>query len=123
TGLDANRAQSPLGPAAIVDCVIRLHRSDHAELAKARNICGNQMLRVLDSESTVARAILLRDLFKICERNIVSPITNRMNRTLEARLIGVCDILLQFSFRDVVPNHQPRSVRRILEWFEEQGRG
>ena len=55
------RADVLLGPPAVVDGVVRLHARDHAQRRKARDVGGCQVLRVLDAEATVARAVLARD--------------------------------------------------------------
>src|ERR1041384_7881916 len=43
-----------------------------------------------------------------------------MHRTLQACFVRSPYVLFQFSFGDVVVDHQPRSVRSVVEWFEEQ---
>src|SRR5262249_17495934 len=51
----ALRSNAALGPATVIDDVVRLHRRDHAQLLEARNVRRPQVLGVLDAEAAVAR--------------------------------------------------------------------
>jgi hypothetical protein len=50
-----------LGPAAVVDRVVRLHRGNDALRSKTRDLGGAQVLRMLDAEAAVSRAVALGD--------------------------------------------------------------
>src|SRR5690606_39909831 len=45
------------GPAAVVDGVVGLHGGQHAERGEAADRLGREVLRVLDAEAAVARAV------------------------------------------------------------------
>src|SRR4029450_13230856 len=57
--LGALGADAAPGPAAVVDRVVRLDRGDHAERGVAREVARGDVLRVLDAEAAVARAVRL----------------------------------------------------------------
>src|SRR3546814_1139195 len=50
-----------LGPAAVVDGVVGLHRGDDVLAVEARDVLGTQVLGVLDAQAPVARAVAAHD--------------------------------------------------------------
>src|SRR6185295_12480929 len=86
-------ADSLLGPAAVVDRVIRLHRGDDAELREPTDVRGTEMLRVLDAEATVPGAVGARDAGEEVEDLPVGAVSDRMDHDLQPGAIRAGDAL------------------------------
>src|SRR5262245_56629604 len=53
-------ANPSLRPTAVINNVIRLHRSNHSQIVAATVVHGTQVLGMLDPETAVARPVLPR---------------------------------------------------------------
>src|SRR5262249_14016576 len=82
-----------LGPAAIVDCVIRLHRSNHFVARETRDVLGAQMLRVLNTKAAIAISVFLLDLFVNGKDGIVRAIADGVNYHLQSGFVGAAHTL------------------------------
>src|SRR5215831_12878911 len=100
--------------------MVRLHRCDYAKPREPRDIRGQQVLSVLDSEPAVARAVLASNLFKIIQHYIVGPVADGVNRALEARPVGGFDIALEEAFWNIVVRSKACGFGRVVKGFEEK---
>ena len=82
------RADAPLGPAAVVDDVVRLHRRDHAQFLEPRVVLRPQVLDVFDAEAPVARAVLLRDLREEVEQHRVRLVADGVDAHVQPGRVG-----------------------------------
>src|SRR5215831_9178089 len=101
--------------------MVRLHRCDYAKPREPRDIRGQQVLGMLDSEPAVARAVLASNLFKIIQHYIVGPVADGVNRALEACPVRVFDIPLKETFWNIVVGSQAGSSGGVVKGFEEKG--
>src|ERR1700731_3688318 len=99
------RTDALLRPSAVVYAVVGLHGSDDVQLRKARDVGSKQMLRVLDSQPTVASAFITLEPFKQSEDGVVRAISNRVDGNLDARSVGGSKL----------PVH-PFRVRQLVAW-------
>ena len=66
-----------------------LHRRDHAELSEARDVCGAQVLRVLDAPAEILEiGTRLERLFVNVEHFAIGAIADRVHAQLHAVLQG-----------------------------------
>src|SRR3989442_15521490 len=81
-GLDADRSNAPLDPAAVVDRVVGLHRRNHAQAAEAGDVLRPQVLRGLDPEAPVARPVDPGDAVVDIEDDGVRPVADGVHGDL-----------------------------------------
>ena len=81
-GPGAIGADPLFSPPAIVDRVIRLHRSHDFISREPLDVLGAQMLGVLNAKTAIAIAIFLFDLLVDRKNFVVGPITDRVNQNL-----------------------------------------
>src|SRR5438128_12434630 len=84
----AIKADSPLRPTAVVDCVIRLDGGDHVQLGETVEVLGSHVLRVLDAKTAVGFAMSLRDLGINVENHRNGLIADCVGAQLKAGGIG-----------------------------------
>src|SRR5438270_10547717 len=68
--------------------MIRLHARNYAKLREARDVGGGDVLRVLDPEASIARAVLALHALEDIELQIYRPIPNRVDDHVQMRLVG-----------------------------------
>ena len=81
-------ADHPLHEAPVVDGVVRLHRRDDAEPAEPRDLGEGRMLRVLDAEAPVTRAILPGHALEDVELRPDGEIADGMHHHLQPGGVG-----------------------------------
>src|SRR6266705_984341 len=105
--LDAYGTDPFLHPPAVVDRVVRLHRRDHAQPSEERHVLRPQVLRMLDPEPAVARAMGLRHAVVDGEDDRIGAVPNGVHGDLEARRVGAADpgahVALAVAGQAVVP--------------------
>src|SRR5581483_12262154 len=85
--LDALGADAAFGPPAVVDRMVRLNGRNDAERGESIEVLRRNVLRVLDAESAIARAVDPSHVREEIEDVRDSGVTDRVNTELESRLV------------------------------------
>ena len=78
-----------------------LNFRNDAELAQSLEVIGRDHLRVDQTKAPVANAVLPVQLFEIVEQDVVCFVTDRVNRHLQTRAVGVEHVLKELAFDKV----------------------
>ena len=68
--------------------MVRLHGSNHTESREPADVTRTDVLRMLDTETPVACAVLLRDACEHLELRGDRTVTNRVHDHLQPRPVG-----------------------------------
>ena len=82
-------AEALFRPATIVDCMIRLHRSDDVKLGKTLEIFRCHVLRVFDRKALVVIAVFFFDFAEDIEHHGNRAVADRVHAHLQS-----CDVSL-----------------------------
>src|SRR5205807_9581927 len=93
SALDAVGANAVLGPAAIINSMIRLNGSNHSQTGIADKVLGSQMLRMLNSPAAVVFAVALFNLLKHIQRHGDCPVPYGVNAELQSSRIRAFESL------------------------------
>ena len=77
-----------LGPAAVVNRMVRLHGSDHLQLRKAIKVLCRHMLSVFNAPTPIRLAMRFRDITIQVEDGRDGGVPDRMGTDFEAGSIG-----------------------------------
>src|SRR5713101_6236973 len=116
-------ADSPLRPAAVVNCVIRLDGGNHVKLCEALEIFSSHVLRMLDAKTAVGFAMSLRDLRINVENHRNGLIADRVRAELKAGDIGFHQAVSHQRNRMHFVGENAVVVRLVVKRLEEIGCG
>ena len=108
------RTASPryaLGPAAVIDRVVRLHRRDDPQFGEASVILRPQMLDIIDPKTVIAGAVLLRPLRKQVEHLGVAAVADGVNRDCQPRAVGFENVRPQLAAPQGFYGRESPSIR------------
>src|ERR1019366_9745781 len=77
-----------LGPAAVINRVIGLHRRDHVQFCEAAEVFGSHVLRVLDAPTAITAAMLFFNFDINVEDRRNSSVSDGVRAELQTSGIG-----------------------------------